>query len=134
MNGEYAKSFVAGMQGDQTSNTTYLKTSSCLKHFAAYSEESGRNSFAAEVSAQDMEDVYLPAFRVGIWAPESCLLNPTNCDRRMVSLCPKFNGKLFSGVGNRSWSPGGDRGRQRVRSHVLIQCRRVFDMALISIN
>ena len=52
------------MQGDQSSG--FLKTSACLKHYAAYSEEQGRNSFAAVVTAQDMEDTYLPAFEAGI--------------------------------------------------------------------
>ena len=32
----------------------------------ADSEESGRNQFGAVVSAQDMQDTYLPAFRAGI--------------------------------------------------------------------
>jgi len=64
LNGEYAIEFVHGMQGDQSSG--FLKTSACLKHYAAYSEEQGRNSFAAVVTAQDMEDTYLPAFEAGI--------------------------------------------------------------------
>ena len=40
------------------------QTAACLKHFAAYSEETDRNSFAAVVTVQDMEDTYLPAFEV----------------------------------------------------------------------
>lgn len=46
------------MQSNQSSG--FLKVSACLKHYAAYSEEQGRNSFAAVVTAQDMEDTYLP--------------------------------------------------------------------------
>lgn len=63
INGEYAAKFVSGMQGQ---DAKYLKVSACLKHFAAYSEETGRNSFAANVTKQDMEDTYLPAFEVGV--------------------------------------------------------------------
>ena len=61
VNSIYAEEFVKGMQGD---DEHYLKTSACLKHYAAYSEETGRNSFPAVVTSQDMEDTYLPAFEV----------------------------------------------------------------------
>ena len=64
VNGEYAEQFVTGMQGGADSK--YLKVSSCLKHYAAYNEEAGRNSFAAMVSSQDMEDTFLPAFQAGV--------------------------------------------------------------------
>jgi beta-glucosidase-like glycosyl hydrolase len=63
INGDYAVAYVSGLQG---SDKTYLKTSACLKHYAAYSEESGRNSFPAVVTKQDMEDTYLPAFEAGV--------------------------------------------------------------------
>eukprot|EP00912_Choanoflagellata_sp_UC4_P002009 UC4_evm6s1289 len=63
INGEYAKQFVTGMQGN---DEKYVKVSSCLKHYAAYNEESGRNSFPAMVTSQDMEDTFLPAFQAGI--------------------------------------------------------------------
>ena len=45
---------VTGMQGDQSSG--YLKVSSCLKHYAVYSQETSRQSFPAVVTEQDMED------------------------------------------------------------------------------
>ena len=48
---------MTGMQGD---DDTYLKVSACLKHYSAYSQETGRQSFPAMVQAQDMEDTYLP--------------------------------------------------------------------------
>lgn len=51
------------MQGN---DSTYLKVSACLKHFAAYSQETGRVGFAAQVEARDMEDTYLPAFEAGV--------------------------------------------------------------------
>jgi len=64
LNGEYAINFVQGMQTDQS--TGFIKASACLKHYAAYSEESGRNGFAAMVTSQDMTDTYLPAFEAGV--------------------------------------------------------------------
>jgi beta-glucosidase-like glycosyl hydrolase len=63
MNGDYAEQFVTGMQG---ADSKYLKVSSCLKHYAAYNEEAGRNSFPAMVTSQDMEDTFLPAFQAGV--------------------------------------------------------------------
>jgi beta-glucosidase-like glycosyl hydrolase len=45
----------------------YLKTSVCLKHLAGYSfEGSGRvnrRNFDANITAQDMQETYLPMFR-----------------------------------------------------------------------
>lgn len=64
INGEYAVSFVSGMQGP--ADGKYVRAAACLKHYAAYSEETGRNSFPAVVTAQDMEDTYLPAFEAGV--------------------------------------------------------------------
>jgi beta-glucosidase-like glycosyl hydrolase len=60
---DYAHQYVSGLQGD---DKKYLKSSSCIKHYAAYSEETGRNSFPAVVTSQDMEDTYLPAFQSGV--------------------------------------------------------------------
>jgi beta-glucosidase-like glycosyl hydrolase len=65
LNGVYAENFIQGMQGNESKNG-YLRVSACLKHFAAYSEETGRESFAAQVVAQDMLDTYLPAFEQGV--------------------------------------------------------------------
>ena len=58
LNGAYAEQFIGGMQGDESA-TGYLRTSACLKHYAAYSEEQGRNSFPAVVTPQDMVDTVL---------------------------------------------------------------------------
>ncbi|MBR0041265.1 MAG: glycoside hydrolase family 3 C-terminal domain-containing protein [Oscillospiraceae bacterium] len=52
--------FVRGLQGRGET----LKAAACAKHFAAHSgPEALRHSFNAEVSAKDMEETYLPAFR-----------------------------------------------------------------------
>jgi hypothetical protein len=51
----YAVNTVQGLQGDESAEG-YLMTTACLKHYAAYSEETNRNSFSAVVNAQDMTD------------------------------------------------------------------------------
>ena len=52
--------FVKGLQGEGET----MKTSACAKHFAAHSgPEALRHIFDAEVSAKDMEETYLPAFK-----------------------------------------------------------------------
>ncbi len=52
--------FVKGMQGDGE----FLKTAACAKHFAVHSgPEAVRHHFDAVVSAKDMEETYLPAFK-----------------------------------------------------------------------
>lgn len=58
LNGEYAVAFVTGVQGN---DTKYLKAAACLKHYASYSQETGREGFAAVATSQDMEDTYLPS-------------------------------------------------------------------------
>ena len=64
INGEYGVAFVSGMQG--SAEGKYLRAAACLKHYAAYSEETGRGGFPAVVTAQDMEDTFLPAFEAGV--------------------------------------------------------------------
>ena len=52
--------FVRGLQG----NGETLRTAACAKHFAAHSgPEALRHGFDARVSAKDLEETYLPAFR-----------------------------------------------------------------------
>lgn len=58
--------FVRGMQG---SDSTYLKTATCAKHFAVHSgPERLRHEFNAEVSPQDLYETYLPAFHALVQA------------------------------------------------------------------
>lgn len=53
--------FVRGLQGD---HPKYLQAAACAKHYAVHSgPEPSRHSFNAEVSAYDLWDTYLPAFR-----------------------------------------------------------------------
>ena len=61
LTGSIGTAFVKGLQG---SDPRYFKVVATAKHFAAHSgPESQRHSFDAKVSAHDLEDTYLPAFR-----------------------------------------------------------------------
>ena len=61
LTGRLGTGFVRGLQG---SDPNYLKTAACAKHFAVHSgPESLRHEFDARVSAQDLGETYLPAFR-----------------------------------------------------------------------
>lgn len=59
-----AVAFVTGMQGE---DSRYLRVVSTPKHYAVHSgPELLRHGFNAEVSAHDLEDTYLPAFRAAV--------------------------------------------------------------------
>lgn len=61
LTGRLGAAFVRGMQGD---DPNFLKVAACAKHFAVHSgPEALRHEFDAQVSAQDMAETYLPAFR-----------------------------------------------------------------------
>ena len=77
----YAAHFVGAFQNTSAPSTptstsnapgsgSYVRASSCCKHFAAYSEENwgglDRFHFDANVSAHEWEDTYLPAFQACI--------------------------------------------------------------------
>ena len=60
-----ANAYIAGLQGDGE----FLKAAACAKHFAAHSgPEAKRHGFNAEVSAKDLAETYLPAFRKAVEA------------------------------------------------------------------
>lgn len=64
LTGTLAKSFVRGMQGPDAQRPQVIASP---KHFAVHSgPESTRHSVDVWVSAQDLEDTYLPAFRAAI--------------------------------------------------------------------
>ena len=53
--------FVTGLQGN---NPGYLKAAACAKHFVVHSgPESLRHEFNAQVSAKDLRETYMPAFK-----------------------------------------------------------------------
>ncbi|MDR7269474.1 beta-glucosidase [Pelomonas saccharophila] len=64
LTGTLAKAFVRGMQGPDAERPQVIASP---KHFAVHSgPESTRHSVDVWVSAQDLEDTYLPAFRAAI--------------------------------------------------------------------
>lgn len=59
-----AVAFVSGMQGD---DPRYLRVVSTPKHYAVHSgPEPLRHGFNVDLSAHDLEDTYLPAFRAAV--------------------------------------------------------------------
>jgi beta-glucosidase len=61
LTGQIGAAFVRGLQG---TNPKYLKVVATAKHYAVHSgPESRRHTFDAIISAHDLEDTYLPAFR-----------------------------------------------------------------------
>src|SRR5580700_1153765 len=61
LTGELGAAFVRGLQGD---DPRHLKVAATAKHFAVHSgPESDRHTFDAVISAHDLQDTYLPAFR-----------------------------------------------------------------------
>jgi beta-glucosidase-like glycosyl hydrolase len=75
LNGEYGAQFISGFQGLNASAKpdAPLKSSSCAKHYFAYSLENcytfGDNcrlNFNAITTQQDIEDTYLPAFQSAV--------------------------------------------------------------------
>ena len=64
LTGRMAVAFVAGMQG---TDPKYLKVVSTPKHYAVHSgPEPTRHRANVDVSAHDLEDTYLPAFRAAV--------------------------------------------------------------------
>ncbi|MBN9303457.1 glycoside hydrolase family 3 C-terminal domain-containing protein, partial [Dysgonomonas mossii] len=61
LTGVLGKSFVAGLQGD---DTKYLNAAACAKHYAVHSgPENTHHTFNTFVTDYDLWDTYLPAFR-----------------------------------------------------------------------
>jgi beta-glucosidase len=64
LTGRMAVAFVTGLQGD---DPKYFRVLATPKHFAVHSgPEPSRHSIDVSVSKHDMEDTYLPAFRVAV--------------------------------------------------------------------
>ncbi|MBN1509841.1 MAG: glycoside hydrolase family 3 C-terminal domain-containing protein [Sedimentisphaerales bacterium] len=74
-----ATAFVKGLQGN---DPRYLKVAACAKHFAVHSgPEADRHVFDARVSAKDIYETYLPAFKALVDAKVEavmCAYNRTN--------------------------------------------------------
>ncbi|NKJ21025.1 beta-glucosidase [Dyella sp. SG609] len=64
LTGTLATQFVRGIQGDDPAQ---LKAAATPKHFAVHSgPEKGRHGFDSRTSPHDLEDTYLPAFRMAV--------------------------------------------------------------------
>jgi beta-glucosidase len=64
LTGRMSVAFVSGMQGD---DPRYLRVVSTPKHYAVHSgPETTRHRANVDVSAHDLEDTYLPAFRAAV--------------------------------------------------------------------
>merc|ERR1712194_43406 len=84
LNGAYSSSYVRGFQGDDD-GVQYTKVAACCKHFYGYSLEDAdgftRHNFDAALSARDIQETYLPAFKACLAAkPEQvmCSYNSVN--------------------------------------------------------
>ena len=63
LTGRLGVRFIRGLQG----KGKYLKTAACSKHFAVHSgPEAIRHEFNAEVNQKDLNETYLPAFKVTV--------------------------------------------------------------------
>ncbi|MBS0431162.1 MAG: glycoside hydrolase family 3 C-terminal domain-containing protein [Proteobacteria bacterium] len=64
LTGRLAVAYIRGVQGDDPAHPRAIATP---KHFVAHSgPERGRDAFDTRVSAHDLEDTYLPAFRAAV--------------------------------------------------------------------
>jgi beta-glucosidase len=64
LTGKLGTAFIQGLQGPDAAHPKVIGTP---KHFAVHSgPEAGRDSFDVDVSPQDLESTYLPAFRMAI--------------------------------------------------------------------
>ena len=64
--GAYGTAVVRGVQWGADGDRKYTKINAALKHFWAYSVESGRGGTNFEISAHDIADTYLPSFEAPI--------------------------------------------------------------------
>ncbi len=120
LNGEYASSFVPGMQEGE-SWPRYIKASACLKHFSGYSLENwggvDRHHFDAIITKQDMHDTYLPAFEAGVKAGKASGLM---CSYNAVNGVPSCaDGALLTDLVRKQWDFDG---------YITSDCGAVYDV------
>ncbi|MEH7237241.1 glycoside hydrolase family 3 N-terminal domain-containing protein [Bacillus sp. JJ1562] len=66
LNGEFAKAFVRGFQGEDLKNDTN-RVAACVKHFAAYgASEGGRDYNTVNMSERELRESYLPAYKAAL--------------------------------------------------------------------
>ena len=117
LNGEYGALFVSGFQGDESAPANgsaprkppaRLKASATVKHFFAYSVENCfhahdncRFNFNANVTRQEIEDTYLPAFQSTVEVGRvSGLMTSENA---VNSIPPSANGWALTTVLRDAW-------------------------------
>ncbi len=66
LNSEYARAFVRGFQGEDLRNDVE-RVAACVKHFAAYGAvEGGRDYNYVDLSARELRETYLPAYKAAL--------------------------------------------------------------------
>lgn len=106
--------FVKGMQGN---NPNYLKVAACAKHFAVHSgPEKLRHEFDAEISAKDLRETYLPAFKALVDAHVEAVM----CAYNSVDGQPCCTNKmLLQDILRKEWG---------FKGHVLSDCGAIYDV------
>jgi beta-glucosidase-like glycosyl hydrolase len=114
LSGQYALHMVRGMQ--QRDKFGYPKVFAYLKHFAAYSRETGRGHDTHNITIHDLYDTYLPAFEAGMEeaAGVMCSYNGING----VPSCA--NSYLLNDVLRKQWN--------RPMAHVTTDCGAVSNL------
>lgn len=100
LSGQYAIYFVRGMQ--EKDSHGYPKVMAYLKHFTAYSRETGRGHDDYNISMHDLFDTYLPQFEAGLKEGEAtgvmCSYNAVNG----VPMCA--NDYLLNQIMRKKWN------------------------------
>ncbi|MFE1245352.1 glycoside hydrolase family 3 N-terminal domain-containing protein [Fictibacillus sp. NPDC058756] len=66
LNGEFARAFVRGFQGNDLTNETD-RVAACVKHFAAYgAAEGGRDYNTVDMSERQLRESYFPAYKAAL--------------------------------------------------------------------
>ena len=91
----------APAQRPQLQPKRYTKINAALKHFYAYSVESGRGSTDFKVSAHDIEDTYLPSFEAPIVQADA---KGYMCAYTSVNGLPSCGSDFLSGTARNDWN------------------------------
>ncbi|KAF0756936.1 hypothetical protein AaE_004435 [Aphanomyces astaci] len=112
----FAVAFVRGMQ-QGPSSSPFIHVSACCKHFSAYSQEVPRHSLDANVTAQDLADTYLVAFKACVTQGHvSCIM----CSYNAVNGVPSCADSHFlTHVVRHTWKFDG---------YIVSDCGAVYDV------
>jgi len=114
LTGKMGKAFVYGLQG---SHYKYLKVAAGAKHFAVHSgPEANRHSFNAKVTAQDLTETYLPAFKELVDANVEIVM----CAYNRLNDKPCCGSELLlNNLLRKSWG---------FKGHVVSDCGAIYDI------